>query len=151
MEPRCRVSQYQRHVDIVLNFREAGRRLSDLPTAINRKRDAMRSWQDLPVAPPPPTPPRSSLETELDENPELASNIADHIPDESSSEASRNHPVALSQEDAWPIVFAVYPDGMNSDNVSFVWVYDLRNDLRHLCIAIRKSCTCACGCRDGAR
>lgn len=146
VKPNCRVSSYQKHLDSTLGFNKEDQRLYSLPTAMHRKSDAARTWRDLLCIVP-----HEALEREMDENAALLEDLPRRVEEETWSEAYRNHPVVRAHEGPRPVVpVALYVDGVsysNSDTVIAFWIYNLLSGFRHLCLAIRKSCTCMCGCR----
>ena len=105
------------------------------------KRDISRSIHNMMCQLP-----HEELHKELQDNPSAAMGH----PEPEWTESFRSHPVVLANPGKTVIPFAFYLDGIRytkRDSVMGMFVYNLFTNKRHLCVILRRSDYCRCGCR----
>ena len=96
-------------------------------------------------------PPHESLARELEEDPALRSRMEQSLLDEAWPPVYSQHPqvaAAAPGEVVYPL--ALYMDGVpfqRRESVLAFYIVNLLSPKRHLCVVIRKSQMCRCGCR----
>ena len=143
LRPDSPTGHFQRKVD-----RATGVTLSEVKKSLYRvqvpqhsKHDSSRSTHNMPVKLP-----HEEMAKEIQENPAAAVGK----PEPEWTEAFRSHPVVARNPGVTVIPYALYLDVIiyvKNDSLLGVFVYNLYTNKRHLCVILRRSDFCRCGCR----
>ena len=118
----------------------------DLDVPVFKQFDCSRSTETISVIPP-----HEILKEELEQCPELSGDLQDRISRRELPPCYFQHPVvqaASEDENVHPAI--LYVDGVSfqkRDTLIGFWVYFLLSKTHHLCVALRKSRLCRCGCK----
>jgi hypothetical protein len=137
---------YQRKLDSALDVQKDDPRYFNLTVSLNDKYDEKRSSRQILVQPA-----HESLEAEYEKGPHVLQSM---VEGQEWAQDYWDHPVVkLSQEnkEPLPLPFALYLDGtpfINDDSFLAFLIYNLVTGVRHMCVVVRKSELCACGCHN---
>lgn len=143
--PEAASGHFQRHLDSVLFFTDEKKKLYDLPCPGHTRYDKERVTHIISTIPF-----QEELANELAENPELGPTLDKMVQNNELPADYYQHPVVRANpgERVYPV--SMYLDGVahsKVDNVLGITISNLVSGTRHLCIALRKSLLCRCGCR----
>eukprot|EP00969_Alexandrium_andersonii_P208806 9222059-Alexandrium_andersonii.AAC.1 len=136
---------YQRHLDRVMGFDAVQNQMYPVACPVHPRGQAFgRKVEDIPFRPP-----HELLHDELVEDGSVLLKLQEQIDSGALPPANDAHPV-VREADVPVVPLAVYMDGVaysQTDSVVGVWLVNLVSNARHMVGLVRKSITCACGCR----
>ena len=142
--PGKQTGAYQQKLDTALGFKSYSKRLMEVSIPGHHKFDATRAMHTVSGIPV-----HESIDAEFQENPGMMAELQASTADGDWSPAYVNYPVVqASTEPVLPL--ALYTDGApfcKNDGFVGFFVINLVTSVRHLCLLLRKSNLCACGCR----
>ena len=139
LHPGAQSGHYQRNIDKVLTQDLAAEgEIYELPMAMNRRSDASRVVERLPVLNV-----HERLWEEVRETPQATDQLRDMVANGSLPPAYWSHPVVMANQDHHNPVHpvALYLDGVPThrhDGVLAVYAHSLVTDVRHLVACLRK-------------
>lgn len=142
--PGQQSGKYQRRVDSAtgVDLKKETKFAYKVPVAQLAKYDQARSIHQMVVHLP-----HEQLAAEVAQQP-----VAAELADEEWTAAYHEHPVVVdSKGTGTPVIpYALYLDGISftrTDSLVGIFIYSLVTLKRHLCVVLRKSHFCQCGCR----
>jgi len=141
--PGAASGNYSRHYDSATQTKPNNPRYYTLDLPLFRKADATRAIEPYPVVPA-----HEALRDEIIGEPSMATKLATLLP--KLPPAYTEHVVVKSAPPGMPIYPVVlYMDGIpftRHDGCFSVLIYNVVTQRRHLCICVKKSFMCRCGC-----
>lgn len=143
--PAAASGHYQRHLDSVLQRSEAKKELYEVAMPGHSRYDRDRVSHTVRVMPC-----HEQLANELVEQPELGPRLDELIERREWGEDYYSHPVVLAnpEERVYPI--SLYLDAVahsKVDAVLGITISNMVSGTRHLCVVVRRTLMCRCGCR----
>ena len=143
--PDAASGHFQRHIDSVLLFSEDKKKLYELTCPGHTRYDKDRVTHTIHTVPL-----HEALANEVADHPEMASTLKAMTENREWSVDAYSHPVVRANpgDDVYPL--SLYLDGISHtkvDNVLGITISSLVSGNRHLCVVLRKTILCRCGCR----
>ena len=145
MPPGRQTGKYSFRVKRVLGFDKHDSRLMRLEIPCHSKYDLCRSRKNIWVLPP-----HEALHYEVADNPSITQRVRDSIVGQEWADNYNDHVVVKRHIGKTVLPYALYLDGApftKNDGFLGIFVYCLITMERHLCVLLRKSEMCKCGCR----
>jgi len=141
MRPSAPSGHFQRKVDRAtgVSLKKEKERLFNMRVPLHTKYDSSRKTRSVLARLP-----HEELAQEVEQNPLLL------VEGDEYTEALAAHPVALANPGVPILPYALYLDGipfLKKDGMLAVFVYCLRSMTRHLCMVLRRTEFCKCGCK----
>ena len=146
MKPDCQTGKYSQRFDKVAGTKPDTSLMYDLPLALRRRHDTVRTWTEVPVRLP-----LEELAKEIRDSPEVTAELRRTIAEGEMPKIYTEHPVvtgAPAGELVYPL--SIYMDGIahtRLDSALAVWCYFSTCGKRHLLAILRRSEMCNCGCK----
>ena len=144
--PGRQSGKYSEHLQSVLHFDSHDERLYTMTVPGFSKYDLHRTCHDIWVLPP-----HEMIHSEVSQDSSLADRVADAVRGADWCDNYYNHPVVKgAPEGAVVHPLGFYVDGApftKNDGYAGMSIYHLVSGYRNLCVLIRKSNMCKCGCR----
>ena len=143
--PEAPSGHFQRHLDTVLAFSEEHKRLYELSSPGHNRHDKDRVNHRIWAMPL-----HEALANEVAGHPEIKTKVKSMVENRELSDDYYEHPVTRAHPEELVHPLSLYLDGIahsKVDSVLGITISNLATGTRHLCVGLRKSILCRCGCR----
>jgi len=145
MSPDSQSGQFSVHLDLVLGLDRKDPRLYELHLPVYSRHSMGRDVQTIYALPP-----HEALEQEVLDHPEVLQQHQEALDEGNMPPNYYQHPEFKSKDPRPLLGLAIYSDStefLHRDSLWALYVYFHLTGRRHLCLVIRKSQFCKCGCR----